>query len=222
MGDLTTFEAGELFTLRVYKALGARPDLVWANTYELRATDSGAGSGGAATVRDITEFVASWEARFHCTDVQFVRGVFSTYVPDGEPYNPASFVSVPLPTVKGLKTYNSDPAALQVCFRARREVEFGRTGTALYRRVLQEGDLGSPGGDYTLSTGTFDALDALLQGAPGGGTFAGELDNRGVELVMAKGGGPGAGVLARRVIAMRAGGVTVKKYNNRYFDRVNA
>lgn len=214
--SITEWTPGELFTCRIYKRLANRPDVVWANTYELRSngTQLSGASGAEAVIGALEDF----EQLFHLPDVRFDRGVFSTLVPDGEPYNPASFVTRTLSSSGARGTDQSQPAALNVCLKVRRIVETGREGRALYRRVLQEGDIAAPAGVYTLDGGAAGALDSIIADTYTEGLSV-SLSAIGVDMVMV--GKPGFNGVpnVRAVQGLSASGVTVKPFNNRYFDR---
>lgn len=210
--------AGDLFTVRIYKRLATRPDLLWANTYELQVNGIGEGSGAEAA-EVVVQTIADFEATLHLADVRFDRGVFSTFVPDGSPYDPDTFASYSLSGLSGLRTPDGDAAQLQTCLKVRKAVPFGRAGRWLYRRVLAEADITAPAGDPILDTEIVSALNDLLDGTGEGAVnLISRLDGDGVNLVMA--GVAGGVTRVRGITALTADGVTVKAYNNRYFDRV--
>ena len=215
---------GELFTVRIYKRLVGRPDRVWANTYELRANATGGtfGQNAELIAQDVMVLLANWERSFHLSSVQYDRALFSTYVPDGQPYNPQTFASRDLTGLLGQRDpNNSEPQPLQVCLLARKQVAVGRNGRNLYRGVLTEAQVTSPGGDPSLTAAARTELSQLVSGVGDFGEtgILEQLNNAGVDLVMASGNTPGSGALARPVIGIAATGVVVKAYNNRYFDR---
>jgi hypothetical protein len=215
---VTTIATGNVFSVRVYKRLVERPDRVWANTYEIRAT--GPNEDGPAGLSNAANGIAAWEAHFHLETVQFDRFVVSTWVPDGEPYAPDSFISSPLTTLLGernLGEVEGDQAPLQVCFRARFVTEYGRNGRRLYRGVLGEGDFISPGGDPALTAAARAGLLDLMTDTGIATPLPEYLAANGFELVLAS--LVGGGIASRPVLSLSPDGVTIKKYNNRYFDR---
>lgn len=217
--SVTIWQENEVFTARIYKRLAQRQDLVWANTYELNVIGSGVGNNEAAA-KDVVNLLAEWEAGFHLEGVQFDRGVLSTWVPDGEPYDPFSFVSEPLTAVLGTRPIGSDRSPLQVCLLVRREVTSGRTGRALYRGVIEEADTLAVSGDPVLLPARQLVLQQLLnRPLPAAGDVAliEALNSLGVDPVMV--GETGGIVRKRSVLGFSAAGVSVKPYNNRYFDR---
>lgn len=216
--SIDLWNVGDLFTARIYKRLASRPDLLWANTYELQVNGGGEGLGVEAAEAVITR-IAGFESALHLSDVQFDRGVFSTFVPDGAPYDPDTFASYSLAGFVGERTADGDPLALQTCLKVRKGVPFGRAGRFLFRRVLAEADVTSPSGDPVLSSAITTALNAILAAdGVGSGGLVDDLSDIGAQLVMA--GVAGGVTRVRRVNTLTADGVTIKAYNNRYFDRV--
>lgn len=209
---------GDLFTCRIYKRLASRSDLLWANTYELRVTAAGAGRG-ADDARTAVEILGLFESTLHLSDVQFDRGVFSTFVQDGQPYDPDTFVSFSLTELTGNRTAAGDALPLQMCLLVRKQVRFGRAGRLLYRRVLAEADITAPSGDATLTEAITTGLNNLLDDPIGDGdNIFDALNTVGLDLVMA--GVAGGVTRIRGVNGLNAAGVVNKPYNNRYFDRV--
>lgn len=214
--SIDIWTSGDLFTLRIYKRLVNRQDLAWANTYELQVTPSGAGSG-TAEAQQVSNVVAEFESLLHLSDVQFDRAVFSTLVPDGQPYDPDTFASYDISGVSGQRPTGA-PMSLQNCLRIRKGVPFGRAGRFLYRRCLDETEVNSLSGDPVLTGAARDTFDSILV-APLSTTddFLTSLGVLGVRLVMV--GVAGGVTRVRGVESLSANGVTVKPYNNRYFDR---
>ncbi len=220
--SITNWQEGEVFTVRTYKYLSARRDIVWANTYEVAAETSAA--NGATTAAQACQSIMLWESWFHLTDVVYDRAVFSTAVEDGQPYDPTAFISVPATGVEGKRNIpiGNQVAPLQTCLFVRRQVAYGRNGRALYRRCLLAGEVLSPAGDPVISDETRDLLNDILEGQAtesfGNPLPSYLLTEHGLRLVMVGPGGSGQNI--RNVSALAAAGVSIKKYNNRYFDRV--
>lgn len=218
---ITIWQASEVFTCRVYKRLTNRPDVLWANSYELFAVSGN--TDGATAAKQAATSIAIWESQFHLTDVQFDRAVFSTLAEDGEPYQPANFAVSSLAEVVGKRTSAAtDPQPLQVCLKVRRDVDYGRVGHALYRRVLNENDVQSPSGTPALAPTSRTALNAVIKGP-----WDGEAESPGIvellrevyglDLVMV--GEPGSAPNVRVVNFFEADGVTIKKFNNAFYNR---
>lgn len=213
-------QGGELFTCRVYKRLASNPALFWANTYELQVQPDGATLQAMANA---AQYIGLWEAEFHRTDVVFDRAVVSTLVPDGAPYDPQSFTSFSLNGIVGQAAYTAgaieNAVALEVCLFVRRDVPYGRAGRALYRRALELPDLSSPAGSYALAAGRAALIQARLDDTmlPGPTGLVEALLDQGLRLAMV--GGSGAGQHVRLISGMTVAGVTVKDFNNAYFDK---
>lgn len=214
---VTSWTPGEVFTVRVYKNLSNRQDIVWSNTYEVQAIDASA--EGIADANAVADIIVDWEQQFHLNDVQFNRAVFSTWVADGEPYNPASFITIPYDTrIGGASAGVAERLPLQMCLFLRRTAQTGRAGRALYRRCLTEADVNSPSGDPVLtSEGRALLVDRVGTGVD---NLAGRLVNSPASLVMSASTGISLVPISRQVTAMEVAGVAVRKYNNRYYDRV--
>lgn len=218
--SVTQWSGGEVFSVRVYKSLVGRPDLVWANAYEVQYDENSPGiSDPAASAAEACRSFVQFEQAFHLPTVRFNRVVFSTLVPDGQPYNPASFVSFDASDAAGSRgTDGTNPEPLSTCLFVRREVAFGRNGRVLYRGVLLGSEVSSQAGEADLVTaaqanlgGTIDtAYTALLT----------DLSEYSLLPVMAAASPIGQGALiVRNVTQLTVAGVTIKSTNNRYFDR---
>ena len=218
---VNSWEVGEVFTARIYKRLTSRPDVLWANTYEFFATQAVPDAELSAVQVLIT--LATWESQFHSADVTFDRGVFSTHVEDGTPYDPTSFVSTGFVAIVGRRAAPSEPLSLQNCLLVRRQVGFGRTGRLLYRRAVFEGDVSAPGGEPALGTGPLTAIQALVGGGwDGGAESPGVLEwvqtGFGLDMVMV-GRNPLSPGNIRVVDSLQVAGVVVKDYNNAFYNR---
>lgn len=195
-----------ILMFRVYKHHINNSMLVWANTYEIQQ------GGGTHTISDITtaaQELAAAEAHIALTSTIFDRVVVSTWVKDGTPYNPASFVSIPV-NQQGLRDPSGNGAEpLTMCLRIAKQTETGRLGYSLYRNFLLESDVASPAGTPVL---TISVADQAIQGyLTAMGAYRGPTAN--YELVLYN------GSLVRPVLAQTLSGVTEKKLNNRYFDK---
>lgn len=205
--------ANELFTLRTFKRLASNPAVGWANSYEIRMGASPSAGG----LEDVCVAVVAFEQVFHLTTVEFDRYVVSTLQPDGSPYDPLSFTSFPLSPSTGARTSAGQPLDLKVCLFVRRDVQYGRDGRALYRGVLTETDVQAPAGQFTLTDPTgfqTDLINAALVSSNLADYLAlgGEAD----KIVMSN----SDGTIVRDVADMTAVGVSVKKLNNRFYNRV--
>jgi hypothetical protein len=204
----------EIFTLRIYKSIDVAADQMWGNTYELRAEPGAVSADLTSAVNKLVDF----EKQMHQDTVIFRRAVLSTYVEDGTPYDPLSFVSYSL---TGAGQVTSPLAAatlpLQVCLFIRRDVSSGRAGKLFYRQALGEGDVQGRFGVISLTDAA--AINTRLATAI---TAASVDDMLGptpvdpINLVM-QSGVPGVGSL-RFLSGLTAVNARIIKYNNRYFD----
>jgi hypothetical protein len=206
---MATLQATENIMLRLYKRKAQNPMLEWANTYELRQPTGGTTAAGYT---QLAQTFAAIEATLHFASTQYTRAVISTWVPDGQPYNPLSFITVPLTTLGAIDETGIQVQPLQICLRIAYHAEFGRQGFRLYRNALSEADVISPAGEPTIDFGTVGTRV---------GNFQDDLTdyigtNKPFYLVLASASN------IRTVTNVSTAGVTVKKLNNRYFDRVNA
>lgn len=221
MASIIVWTANQVLTVTTFKRLSTAPDKVWHNTYEVAVTE--AGSAIDVRLPSLGVLFAAFEEPIHLPDVEFVRTVVSTYVPDGEPYNPATFASYTNVGLVGVRDEEvaADRLPLEMCLRCTRNVNFGRRGMLLYRRALVKADVESIAGKPALSGAALEYFEnAIERNFNFGGTSANletHLDELGLNLVMAA--GPEGDTNLRSVTAISPEGVSVKKMNNRYFDR---
>jgi hypothetical protein len=143
---LQSVSTGEVFTVRVYKRTG---QFLWANTYEIVAVSSESNTGEAFWTAVANKFV-QLERNMHWAFVAIDRVVISSYVPDGTPYNPTSFISLPA-GVFGIYQDTFDIVPASICALVRKNVTYGRDGRNLYRGVLSEKDVVGGFPEATLS-----------------------------------------------------------------------
>lgn len=202
--SITSPDLGEVFTIRTIKAYGDRN---WVNTYEVQVTVDGL---SPAALKQAASTIIAAERDFHMTWVSFIRYVISTYVPDGQPYNPLSFISEPV-ALQGQRGVTGDGLSLTDCVFVRFGAPTGRPGKRFYRGCLQETDVAFGIDGHSLSS-TFRAqvssnLSPLLTSLPNG-----------LQLCLAS--GNPIPTIVRPVTTIEAAFETVtKKLNNRYFRR---
>lgn len=204
---ISTVDQGEVLTVRTYKTYGG---VAWANSYEIQALVQ------LNDPESELEFAANrfalLERALHGNFVQFDRVVISTFVPDGQPYNPLTFASYPI-NLSCLR--NISPSTdIQQCLYVRRNVAFGRDGRLLYRFALARAEIEVPGIYPELSVGA----QTEIQGIINDWFTQGGIGNA-FRLVMAR--------QTQNAIEIRPVNnlqvvkrVVVKQFNNRYFDRV--
>jgi len=125
-------QSGEIFTVRVYKQ---HAGFGWANTYEVQAAVEPINS--VTAIETMASAFVSLEQLIHLTPVTIDRVVVSTYIPDGQPYNPSSFTTIPV-SLPGQRTVSGDFLPLELCLFVRRNGAVGRDGRLLYRGCLLE------------------------------------------------------------------------------------
>lgn len=124
------------FIVRIFKRfLGATKE--WVNTYEIAGAVERTLQDAVATATQIILF----EAGIHIKNlVELVRVTISTWSEDGKPYDPQSFLSIPL-DVKGQRNIGeNDPEPAGLTYRISKSSGTGRLGAQSYRGVLHEGD----------------------------------------------------------------------------------
>lgn len=202
---------GEVFIFRSHKRLTTNPLLGWVNTYEFEA----GASTLYANLLEAANLVIDMEIGLHLSDAEFFKRVISTWVADGIPYNPASFVSIETPGLVGDRTAG-DPLSLQNVLQVNRQVPTGRQGKLFYRRVLAESEIVSPAGDPVLLPVPAASLQGLLDAAQTGVAFAPYLTPLNPEgnFVM-----EAVGQASRYISSFEVAAAKIVKYNHRYFDR---
>lgn len=208
-----------LFILRTFKSWGARDaNRRWVNTYEFSTTTH---TSPAAMLPTLVAVVNA-EREIHLTDVQFLEGTVSTWVPDSHPYDPDVFVTQELSGHgnRGNSTPpNSTALDSNVCLQVKRQCTSGRSGKLFYRGCLLETDVEMGGdGSFTLTAGTGIA--------PGGTQWVAYTTAMAPFLTAAEGGDAlsliskvGTTTHIRPVDALVPRGVTINRRNHRYFDR---
>jgi hypothetical protein len=193
----------EVFTVRIYKRLEGQE---WANSYEVQAAV--ASSDPTIMIGNLQNWLIGLERSIHLADVFFDRITISTYQPDSQPYDPTRFVSLPI-FQQGQRARSGDALTLAICLFVRREVRFGRSGKLLYRGVLQEGDVA--GYRSGLLTASINSLQNTIN-------TAWSARPASWRLVLASGTPTPTDV--REVVNLGVSAfTTVKKLDNRYFDR---
>lgn len=109
----------------------------WHNTLEFDYDGAIDYDGVQAVFQPIVD---AWQA-IHLPVVEFLQYSVSTYVQDSEPYNPNSFVTVPL-DFRGTRVLsNAQPLADNECYFIRKQPASGRVGKIYLRGVLAETDV---------------------------------------------------------------------------------
>ena len=208
MPPLTT---SDKFVIRVVKALAASPLNEWANSYEFQADDP----VGTGDLNVLASAIIEFEKQIHNEAVSFHRALVSTWAADSVPYNPLTFLTIPI-VGGGLATTTAQLVALNTCFQVARRPETGRIGHLFYRGVLDEDQVEAPAGISVLtSPSAMDTIvttalaDSELEGYIGS-TPAGPL-----HMVMIN----KDGTQIRNVISLDAQGVTTLPTDHAWFNR---
>jgi hypothetical protein len=214
MSSLKTIEADEVLTVRVYKRVPFQ-ETAWANTYEVLSLSSISDTAQVESALDQLKdiFVALEKG---ILDYHYIvdRVVISTYVPDGNPYDPYTFTVYTVSQYGEYITQDNQVMPLQFCTLVKRRVSFGRQGNLLYRGVVGTHNATITGGGTIISSIRISQITAALE------SFMNSLQSAGWRLVMASG-KPQVDVNTLRIVndlevkkEMR-----FKKLNNRYFDK---
>lgn len=208
MSSIIGAALGSFITARVYKYLQTNPALRWANTYEFIVNSPPT----EADLQACADALRLFEAAIHYSDTRFDRCVLSTWVPDGEPYDPTSFVTLPL-VGSGSQTDTSDTLSLNHVLFVRRTTNFGQNGKLYYRRCLAESEVNATAG--TLALVDPSALQTLIDGAMTTSGLALYIQNEvtPLNLVMKS-----ALPIVREVLDFTVAGARIVQFNNRYFD----
>lgn len=204
---VASISQGEVLTVRTYKTYGG---VAWANAYEIEALND------LPDPQSELEFVANrlalLERQLHGSFVEFDRVIISTFVPDGQPYNPLTFASYPinLPCLRNI----SPSADIQQCLYVRRNVAFGRDGRLLYRFALARAEIEVPQIYPELTSSARTNIQNLINSWVGEGGIGNAF-----RLVMAR--QTTAAIEVRPITGLQVvKRLVVKQFNNRYYDRV--
>lgn len=140
------FGTGDLFVIRTIKYLSTNPDNKWANSYEVVSS----GATGSGELLTLGSAIVLFEQTMSLSQVRFDHMIISTWAADSKPYNPATFMSVPL-TGGGAAPAATDALPLSQCLSVARVADSGRFGHVFYRGWLKEGDVSAPAGKAVLS-----------------------------------------------------------------------
>jgi len=200
-------QAGEIFTARVYKQYGG---YAWANTYEVQAVAAPVNS--ITAIESLASSLVSLESQLHLVSVIIDRVVVSTYIPDGEPYNPSAFTTIPVSTA-GIRNIPSDVLPLELCLFVRRNAATGRDGRVLYRGCLTEDDMIATGFRPLMRDSARNSFQTVINT-----WYTTTFPSSEWTIVLARGTPTPTNV--RTVLGLQVSEkIAVKKVNNRYYDR---
>lgn len=129
------------FVITVVKHHATNPVLKWANNYELYA----ATEGDTTNLISAANKIVAFERAMHCSFVAFDSCRISTWEPDSTPYDPQTFLNIPLTGV-GATSPVGDAEPLTMTLSVVRQVSTGRLGHLFFRGVIGEGWVVSPAG----------------------------------------------------------------------------
>jgi hypothetical protein len=202
-----SIQTGEVFTVRSYKQYVG---FSWANTYEVQATSEPINS--ITAIESLASAIVSLEQQLHISGVIIDRIVISTYVQDGEPYNPSSFTTIPV-SLPGQRFPYTDVLPLEMALFVRRNSPTGRDGRLLYRGCLLEGDMSASAFRPLISQNAVNEFQAIF-----GTWFNTTFPSQQWNVVMAS--GPPNSLSIRQIVGFQVSErMIVKKLNNRYYDR---
>jgi hypothetical protein len=200
-------QSGEIFTVRTYKQFAG---FGWANTYEVQAAVEPVNS--ITAIESLAASFVALEQGLHLPGVVIDRVVVSTYIPDGQPYNPSSFTSIPF-SVPGQRGATGEPLPLELALFVRRNASTGRDGRLLYRGCLIEQDMAATGFRGLLTNSAITGFQTWI-----GGWFVTTFPQAQWNLVLARGVPNPTNI--RQIVGLQVSEkIAVKKLNNRYFDR---
>jgi len=200
-------QTGEVFTVRTYKTYVGYS---WANTYEVQSVTEPLNSISA--VESLAFAFVGLEQQIHLQGVIIDRIVVSTYVPDGQPYEPTSFTTIPVST-SGQRSPGSDVLPLEMCLFVRRNAPSGRDGRLLYRGCLTEGDMSAAAFRPLIWSGAVAEFQNIFAT-----WFNAAFPSNFWSIVMARGRPNPTNI--RPIAGFQVSEkMVVKKLNNRYYDR---
>jgi len=205
---LQSVTAGEVFTVRVYKVFN---QYRYANTYEIVAQSPEADTGELFWT-NLAQRFAELESQLIFPFIQLDRIVISSYVPDGQPYNPTSFISIPF-NLFGTRPIQGDIAPANLCLVVRKNVTFGRDGRNFYRGHLLEVNIQGGFPEATLTPAHKDYLQNYFSN-----WHTSFINNTTFRLCLASGTPQPADVRIVTNLVVE-GRIASKKINNRYFKR---
>jgi len=205
---LQSVTAGEVFTVRVYKLTN---QYRYANTYEIVAQSDEANTGEVFWNNVAARFVAL-ESQLIFPFIQLDRVVISSYVPDSQPYNPTSFISLPF-SINGTRQIVGDVAPANLCLVVRKNVTYGRDGRIFIRGNLLENDIIGGFPEASLSTTQRNFLQNLFSN-----WHTSFINDTIFRLCLASGTPQPTNVRIVTSLVVE-GRIASKKINNRYFKR---
>lgn len=207
-------EVNEVFTVRSYKHQDIAVSSSWANTYECKNV----GAADVDDLRTLASIITSFEKRMSQDTVIVDRAVVSTWIPDGMPYDPTSFIVVD-DGGAGLVTSPAadDVLSLDICLHIRREVPSGRLGKLFLRGALDESDVAGRYGDIYLTN--YAGIALRLSDALADSGLDAYMGPSATPLVLTMSSYIGEGTIDRAITGLTVVNAKIVKLNHKYFDR---
>lgn len=207
-----------VYTIKIFKAWAGRTaNQLWSNTYHAQSATALDDPAWVA----LLEGIAGKERSFHLNDVNFMRATISTTNIEDE-YDPHTLRVFELQGTGERGLQGNFAAPLDMAFKCKKNVQYGRSGTVFYRGVLHTGDYtvgagGNPNLNSTLSGELINGVGLLVS------SLADELAAMNGNFVM----GPGkvdnlTPVSLRNVLSLSPSGISINKRNHRYFDKAQS
>lgn len=210
--SIETPTVGDKFTIRVIKNLITNPENSWANSYEFQCTET-------ATIVELFALgtaLVDFERLMHDDAVAFTRYIISTWEADSFPYDPSTFVTVPLLVQGAISDITNDNVALGMAWRVNRQASTGRFGNLFFRGVLHENQVSAFAGLPTLSD--YTSMGELLSSSVDDSLLANYFGNSatgGFKMVMIS----ADGSQVRNVLNLVSSGVSMIKQDHQWFNR---
>jgi hypothetical protein len=209
--SVSAFEEGDKFVVTIKKNLLTNPENSWVNRYEAVAKIS----GNEGDLLSFMDTVVVFEQQLHSAAVFFSQESVATWEADSVPYDPTSFISIPLSSV-GVRVVALELENLQTCLSVRRVCSNGRFGHLFYRGCLYEDEVSSPSGKSiltapaTVQTRIDTAIDvsemAVYLGLTAPGAFQISMINK-------------DGTQVRPVVGFTQGGVALVPNDHAWYNR---
>lgn len=215
--SVNSFNGGDLFTATVYKHLASNPGQGFSNSYEFLATQAGL----VTDVTDLAVALGEYEKALYYPDVVIDRVQIRTYQ------------ELPTDIIDGFLNENFNaagtqppgtraPCALNIALYVRRDLPSGRPGKLLYRGLMDEAYMESIAGNAKLTAAGKAAYQANLDGAlasSGLDAYIGEENPASFRMVVIS---PQlSGMNWRTVGGLSVVGISIGKFNHRWFDRMD-
>jgi hypothetical protein len=203
--------ANDLFRITVRKSHTNNPDRQWENNYEVRCIDTATNT----QLNNLGLKVVAFEKAIHYESTQFRLLRISTWEEDSTPYNPESFISLPLTGFGELDEASEDLEPINICWDVARVPISGRFGHLFYRGALVESDVEAPSGRATLAD--ISAMGTRITtelGSSGLGEYMDGTDTQ-FEIVMIN----KTGTQVRQVLGLAPRGVAVVPFDHAWFNR---